>query len=376
MSLDNASQERKMLLPYGARIVFFLARGESRLGHGSANRSEIAAAPIRFGIARGAHDPPFLARSKPCRLLWIFLFLCGAAFTHAQQIDLLSDVANGGGGPGKDVTGTIIVDISVGNVLAGPVSDVSAIGAQTKVNLIGRFYDLAGLRLSPLSNTLVEGTSLQIDAQQRMDDDTALPLADTEVSWNVVSGPVTVSPSGLVTAGLVAVHTPASIGGTWLSFSDTIALTILDIATKYSEWRVANFAPSDLNDDGKEATVWGDSASPDGDGSSNIVQFLTGGDPNVFEDNPPFTVSTVVEGGTEYLTISFRRRIDTELTGVTFSVQFSSERTAGYVESSKLPTTTGPLPSPDEIFEDVVYEDDVPITSGSPRFVKVIITPI
>jgi len=44
-------------------------------------------------------------------------------------------------------------------------------------------------------------------------------------------------------------------------------------------WRAQHFAPEDLADPAKEATVWGHDADPDGDGFNNLLEYALNGDP-------------------------------------------------------------------------------------------------
>jgi hypothetical protein len=52
----------------------------------------------------------------------------------------------------------------------------------------------------------------------------------------------------------------------------------VDVLT-VADWRSMHFAPGDLADPAKEATVWGDNADPDGDGATNAEEFAAGTDP-------------------------------------------------------------------------------------------------
>ncbi len=62
------------------------------------------------------------------------------------------------------------------------------------------------------------------------------------------------------------------------------------------------FLRTDLDDPGKEASVWGDLADPDGDGRSNLLEYFSGTSPTAFD---PAEMATTEEPG--LLKLRFRR---------------------------------------------------------------------
>jgi hypothetical protein len=55
--------------------------------------------------------------------------------------------------------------------------------------------------------------------------------------------------------------------------------TTFDLTVAYSAWASTHFTPAELNNPALKATLWGMSANPDGDDSSNLLEMLFGTDP-------------------------------------------------------------------------------------------------
>jgi hypothetical protein len=89
-------------------------------------------------------------------------------------------------------------------------------------------------------------------------------------------------------------------------------------SSPYQSWRVAHFTPAQLAD----SSISGDSASPAGDGISNLQKYLFGLLPFTHSDNPA-VLSNV--GG--HLVLTFPR--SNTATDLTIAVQFSTDLGAG-----------------------------------------------
>ncbi len=105
-----------------------------------------------------------------------------------------------------------------------------------KAGLLARFSDATGVQLIPTvggtlpSYDLAEGGTLQLTAYEELDDASFHPLAAATVAWSVVSGPISsVSPAGLVGAGLVYQDTAAEISGTHGGFTAALPLTVRNV---------------------------------------------------------------------------------------------------------------------------------------------------
>jgi hypothetical protein len=160
------------------------------------------------------------------------------AFSKAQaqprssaSYTISADTLDSGGGHAASVS--YAESASLGTI-AG-TSDGGAPAHLLKAGLFARFLDPTGLQLVPATGgtlpsvSLPEGTALQLVAYQELDDATFHPVASTAVAWSVVSGPiVSVSPGGLATAGIVYQDTAAQISGTFVGFTDALALTVLN----------------------------------------------------------------------------------------------------------------------------------------------------
>jgi len=71
------------------------------------------------------------------------------------------------------------------------------------------------------------------------------------------------------------------------------------------DWRAANFTVAQLADPALEATVWGDTADPDKDEISNLLEYAMGLDPNSADSAASGAPSVRPQGGA--LTMIFRR---------------------------------------------------------------------
>lgn len=100
-----------------------------------------------------------------------------------------------------------------------------------KNGFIGQLSEVTGLELAASPATVNEALTRQVTAKQVLDDGTTLAVAASGVSWSVVSGPLTgVDTNGVVTAGKVYTDTVAVVQGTFLAHTDSIDLTILEVA--------------------------------------------------------------------------------------------------------------------------------------------------
>ncbi len=94
-------------------------------------------------------------------------------------------------------------------------------------------------------------------------------------------------------------------------------------------WRAKHFAAADLADPAKEATLWGDSADPDGDGGKNFAEFVFATSPLDPATHPALATNIFTDPGTtqHYLRLQCRLR-EGLATNITTTAQGSSDLSA------------------------------------------------
>jgi hypothetical protein len=186
---------------------------------------------------------------------------------------------------------------------------------------IGQVYAPIDLQVTATPASVGENATKQLAATQVMDDDTTLPVPAAEVTWLVLSGPVTsISAAGVAQAGSVYENTAASVQGSASGVSGTLNLTVLDSIPD----NFGSYAGDGLPDGWQVQTMGlsgnkgGPALDPDGDGLSNLMEYALGLDP-VLQSTLPAT--TVLNSGNMEFTYT---RSKTAITGGTqFQVQWS-----------------------------------------------------
>ena len=153
-----------------------------------------------------------------------------------------------------------------------------------KTSIIGQLTDPTALEIDSPSPSVNEGSSRQLAANAVMDDGTLTRLAPTDVAWSVAGGPLAgIDAGGLASAAAVYQNTTATAHAAYLGLADDHDLTVVnsdpDNFQSYAAdqiddlWQVTHFgAPPN--------SLAAPSANPDGDSASNLVEYLTGYDPN------------------------------------------------------------------------------------------------
>lgn len=166
-----------------------------------------------------------------------------------------------------------------------PVTGIGTSGPSARVNrggFAGQIMQPASLALAATPATVDEADTRAVTASAVMDDATTLALGPGEPAWSVSFGPLlSVSTAGVVTAGAVHINTSAGVSATWQSLAGSLGLTVLNTNpdnfglyagdTVPDDWQVLHFGP--VNPDGHGGQ------DPDGDGQSNLFEYVAGVSP-------------------------------------------------------------------------------------------------
>jgi len=206
-------------------------------------------------------------------LLSLPLAAFGASRSSANY-NVPADTVDAGGRRGASANYSN--DGSVGAI--GGISSGGAPQRLAKHGYIGQLYDVAALTLVANPSTVNEGSTRQLAANAVADDATALPLNASQVTWSVVSGPITsVSPGGLATAAIVYQNSPATVGGSYQGLASTVGLTVVNVGIDdYGAYA------GDGLDDAWQVLYFGENnpraqpgMDPDGDGQDNRHEYFS-----------------------------------------------------------------------------------------------------
>ena len=153
------------------------------------------------------------------------------------------------------------------------------------------------------------------------------------------------------------------IGGTILGERQLANVTV---TTGFGSWNLSNFTPSELAD----PLISGDDADPDNDGIKNLVEYALGRDPKTSDSASPSSAVIQNVSGTNYLTLTFRRRIPALDLSYTVQTQATLDGQGWLATAVEfgLPTSNG------DGTENVIYRDSIPVNSATKRFMRVKIT--
>ena len=168
-------------------------------------------------------------------------------------------------------------DGSLGGI--GGMSTAAAPALTAKHSYIGQLYEVTNLLLFALPAPVNEGTTSQLTAQAVLDDASLLTLANTQVAWSIVNGPInSINASGLTTAAIVYQNTPATVRGDFAGKFGMLGLTVINVGIdnfgSYAgdgiddAWQVLNFGLNNPNA--------GPTNDPDGDGQNNFFEYTAG----------------------------------------------------------------------------------------------------
>jgi hypothetical protein len=97
---------------------------------------------------------------------------------------------------------------------------------------------------------------------------------------------------------------------TTVSFNVIVGSPSVAGITPQQAWRQTYFTPDVIANPALEATVWGENADPDGDGVSNIQEYVFGSNPLSADPGDASPVKITQSGNPNTLKITYHRRTD------------------------------------------------------------------
>ena len=295
---------------------------------------------------------------------------------------------------GSSSGGPYTIDSSIGDTAVGISEDGTPIYT-VKNGFAGQLYDLAGVKITsdPFADPpeVNEEDTLELEADQLMDDDTTLPLDDDAVTWSVDAGPIlSVTDDGLAEAGTVTGNTDAVVmaeytGGSGAMVSGSLLVKVLnDLSGGIAgdglpnSWQTMFSPPFVLPGDAAPG------ADYDMDGLVNTLEFALGSDPTDPLDGlnkiPQAMINQlVVTSGLlddvgasvlmdDFLTTTFRRR--PPLAAVTYVVEVNDDLASGSWIEIFPPVDPESTPGPDGLVQ-VTYQDSVSVANADSRFMRI-----
>lgn len=188
---------------------------------------------------------------------------------------LVAAIVDGGGA--RATSDSYAHDGSLGG-FTGIVSHTSP-ALTAKVGYVGQLAEVIALELAANPAMLDESGTSQLEARQRLDDDSLHRLSPTDVRWSVLDGPVeAIDAAGRATAARVPADTLATVQGEFAGFSGTLDLTVLDRIPDNFGLYATDGLPDDWQAQyfGLENPAAAPHADPDGDGQNNTFEYVAG----------------------------------------------------------------------------------------------------
>jgi hypothetical protein len=268
---------------------------------------------------------------------------CGSSQNYTLEH---GSIDNGGS---LTVSANYVADMS-----STPGTAAASANYANRAGYAGQLADVVAIEVAAASAglTIVERGTKQLVAVLTYDDASFAAPAAGRVSWSVSgSSLLNISSTGVATAGSVYQNTEAAVGASYLNFSDTLNLVVLNSGTDdfgpYAAdrlpdtWQVQYFGESGIQ------TAAG--ADADSDGLSNLLEFAFGTDPMT---TTPSAINYTADGevspgrqearnlavgpGVAFRAV-FGRRKDYVAAGLTYTVQFSAGLDI-WVNSKSTPT--------------------------------------
>ena len=211
---------------------------------------------------------------------YLAFFLVLAAAAHAgprtsTNYSVPTETADAGGS--RTTSAAYTNDGSFGCITG--ISTIAAPAQTAKHGYLGQLTEVTALQLVATPATVNETFTRQLSAAELLDDDSRNALVATDVTWSVVSGPLSsIDTSGLATAATVYQDTAATAQGAFAGVTGTFVLTVLDtIADNFG-----TYAGDNLDDDwqfqffGLDNPLAAPLLDPDCDGQNNAFEFTAG----------------------------------------------------------------------------------------------------
>ncbi|MCW1915520.1 hypothetical protein OJ996_18180 [Luteolibacter sp. GHJ8] len=179
---------------------------------------------------------------------------------------------------------------------AGETGGISQTGSYlSKGGFAGQIYRDVSIGISSPGTVLSEGTIHQFHAWLVCDDSSRLPLDASSVQWQATSGPVSISPGGVLSTFTVYSDQAAVVSARQGERQDTIQIIVRNASSDDY-----GFYAADGIDDLWQVQYFGENnpdAGPDrdpfGSGHSNYFKFIAGLDP--LDPMSRFTIKTAYD---------------------------------------------------------------------------------
>jgi len=226
-----------------------------------------------------------------CLLLLLSPLLLWAETATGGNLSLHSNVPGISGC--RSTGGPYALESSSGNVYDIPLSTGGSFALRG--GFTGQLTDPKTVVIGG-NSALDEETTTQLQAHVIMDDDSQTQLSASSFIWSVLSGPISISPSALVTAQQVFEQTAAQVQALYQGVAGSFDLSVNDSQTDNFE-EYAN----DQIDDAWQVSFFGlppnalalPTADGDGDGQDNLSEFYSGFDPTDGNDYFIFRISAI-----------------------------------------------------------------------------------
>jgi hypothetical protein len=199
--------------------------------------------------------------------IWLWAgSLAGAAPTALQAVD---------GGGARAGSANYTADQSVGGIVG--ISTVTAPVETAKHGYIGQLTDLAGFAVQPETNAVDEGGSQNLNGVATLDDDSALAVSGSNVSWSAAVFPLfELTAAGLATADNVYEDRTASVTGAYIGVSGTGSFLVRNTGTDDFDTYAGDGLPDDWQVDhfGVGNPEGGPTNNVDGDPFDNTGEWI------------------------------------------------------------------------------------------------------